>query len=98
MGRAAITTWAGLVALAAIASAQTTQGLISGRVVDLGSGRAIVSAEIRCDANKRKDSKRGGRLATIIEEEIMSLSVEAKVAIAVTTSFLMLIVGAMAQG
>ncbi|HEV8148087.1 MAG TPA: carboxypeptidase-like regulatory domain-containing protein, partial [Bryobacteraceae bacterium] len=49
VGRAAITTWAGLVALVALAPAQTTQGLISGRVVDLGSGRAIVAAEIRCE-------------------------------------------------
>jgi hypothetical protein len=34
----------------------------------------------------------------IIEAKIMNLSVEAKVAIAVATSFVVLIVGAMAQG
>jgi hypothetical protein len=37
-------------------------------------------------------------MAAIIAEKIMSLSVEAKVAIAVATGFVMLIVGAMAQG
>jgi hypothetical protein len=45
-----------------------------------------------------KDAKRGGRLATITEQDIMNLSVGAKVAIAVATRFLMLIMGAMAQG
>jgi hypothetical protein len=37
-------------------------------------------------------------VAAIIEGRIMNLSVEAKVAIAVATSFVVLIVGAMAQG
>ena len=37
-------------------------------------------------------------MAAIIEEKIMNLSIKAKVAIAVATSFLLLIVGAMAQG
>ena len=37
-------------------------------------------------------------MAAIIAEKIMSLSVEVKVAIAVATSFVVLIVGAMAQG
>ena len=37
-------------------------------------------------------------MAAIIAGKIMSLSVEAKVAIAVTTGFVLLIVGAMAQG
>jgi hypothetical protein len=37
-------------------------------------------------------------MATIIEGKIMNLSVEAKVAIAVATGFVVFIVGAMAQG
>ncbi len=37
-------------------------------------------------------------MAAIIEGRIMNLSVETKVAIAVATSFVVLIVGAMAQG
>jgi hypothetical protein len=37
-------------------------------------------------------------LAAIIEGKIMNLSIETKVAIAVATSFVALIVGAMAQG
>jgi len=37
-------------------------------------------------------------VAAIIEGKIMNLSVETKVAIAVATSFVVLIVGAMAQG
>jgi len=48
---------------------------------------------------KRKNSKTGGiGVAAIIEGKIMNLSVEAKVAIAVATIFVVLIVGAMAQG
>jgi DNA-directed RNA polymerase specialized sigma24 family protein len=54
VGRAAITIWAVLVALAALASAQTTQGLISGRVVDLGSGRAIAAAVNQLDPSQRQ--------------------------------------------
>jgi hypothetical protein len=43
--------------------------------------------------------KKGGhRMTAIIEGKIMNLSVETKVAIAVATSFVVLIVGAMAQG
>ena len=37
-------------------------------------------------------------MAAIIAGKMMNLSVEAKVAIAVATGFVMLIVGAMAQG
>ena len=40
----------------------------------------------------------GQRIAAMIEGKIMNLSVETKVAIAVATSFVVLIVGAMAQG
>jgi hypothetical protein len=48
---------------------------------------------------KREKFKNGGhRVAAIIEGKIMNLSVEAKVAIAVATGFVVLIVGAMAQG
>ena len=52
--------------------------------------------EIRSDVRCAKD--RGDRGAAIIEGKIMNLSVETKVAIAVATSFVVLIVGAMAQG
>jgi hypothetical protein len=55
-------------------------------------------AEIRSD-QKRKNSKTGViGMAAIIKGKIMSLSVEAKVAIAVATGFVVLIAGAMAQG
>ena len=56
-------------------------------------------AGIRSDQKKEK-SKTGvvRRVATIMEGKIMNLSVETKVAIAVATSFVVLIVGAMAQG
>jgi hypothetical protein len=37
-------------------------------------------------------------IAAIIEGRIMNLSVEAKVAIAVATGFVLMVVGAMAQG
>jgi len=48
---------------------------------------------------KGKIRKRGAiGVAAIIEGKIMNLSVEAKVAIAVATGFVVLIVGAMAQG
>ena len=43
-------------------------------------------------------NRQGIVLAAIIEGKIMNLSVETKVAIAVATSFVVLIVGAMAQG
>jgi hypothetical protein len=50
-------------------------------------------------SKKRKNSKTGViRGAAIIEGKIMNLSVEAKVAIAVATGFVVLIVGAIAQG
>ena len=49
---------------------------------------------------KRENLKTGvvGKVAAIIEGKIMNLSVETKVAIALATSFVVLIVGAMAQG
>jgi hypothetical protein len=47
---------------------------------------------------QRENQKGGQRIAAIIEGKIMNLSVEAKVAIAVATSLVLLIVGAMAQG
>jgi hypothetical protein len=54
-------------------------------------------AEIRSSPAKGK-SKRGQRVAAMIQGKIMNLSVETKVAIVVATSFALLIVGAMAQG
>jgi hypothetical protein len=47
---------------------------------------------------KKGKSKRGQRVAGIMEGKIVSLSIETKVAIVVATSFILLIVGAMAQG
>ena len=48
---------------------------------------------------KEKFKNAGGiGVAAMTEGKIMNLSVEAKVAIAVATSFVLLIVGAMAQG
>jgi hypothetical protein len=47
---------------------------------------------------KKEKSKTGQRVAAIIEGKIMNLSIEAKVAIAVATGLVVLIVGAMAQG
>jgi hypothetical protein len=55
--------------------------------------------EIRNDQKEEKFKNRGSSGGTaIIEGKIMNLSIEAKVAIAVATSFVALIVGAMAQG
>jgi len=50
-------------------------------------------AEIR-----REIKKRGDGVAAIIEEKLVSLSIETKVAIAVATGFVLMVVGAMAQG
>jgi hypothetical protein len=60
---------------------------------------ASISAP-KFEAIKKEKFKNGGSsgVAAIIEGKIMNLSVEAKVAIAVTTGFVVLIVGAMAQG
>ena len=55
-------------------------------------------AEIRSDQTDEKFKNGGHRVAAIIEEKIMNLFVEMKVAIAVATSLVALIVGAMAQG
>jgi hypothetical protein len=55
-------------------------------------------AEIRSD-QKRKNSKTGViGMTAIIAGKIMNLSIETKVAIAVATGFVVVIVGAMAQG
>jgi hypothetical protein len=60
---------------------------------------ASISA-LKFEAIKKGKFKNGGVIgvAAIIEGKIMNLSVEAKVAIAVATGFVVLIVGAMAQG
>jgi len=59
---------------------------------------ASISA-LKFEAIKKRENQKGGqRIAAIIEGKIMNLSVETKVAIAVATSFVLLIVGAMAQG
>jgi hypothetical protein len=64
----------------------------------LPSARGIHQrAEIRNDL-KRKIKNGSAGFSAIIEGKIMNLSVEAKVAIAVATGFVLLIVGAMAQG
>ena len=58
-------------------------------------------AEIRSDVEKVKSKiqKTGViGMTAIVKAKIMNLSVEAKVAIAVGTGFVVLIVGAMAQG
>jgi len=54
-------------------------------------------AEIRSD-DKWENFKTVTEVAAIIEGSVMNLSVETKVAIAVATSFIVLMVGAMAQG
>jgi len=54
---------------------------------------------LKFEAYLQKENQNGGDvIATIIEGKIMNLSVETKVAIAVATSLVLLIVGAMAQG
>jgi hypothetical protein len=56
-------------------------------------------SSLKFEAIKKGKSKTGAiEVAAIIEGRIMNLSVETKVAIAVATSFVVLIVGAMAQG
>jgi hypothetical protein len=59
---------------------------------------SITTLKFEVTYNKGKIQKGGQRIAAIIEGKIMNLSVEAKVAIVVATSFILLIVGAMAQG
>jgi hypothetical protein len=55
--------------------------------------------EFRSDDKKGNFQKRRRtEVAVIIEGSVMNLSVETKVAIAVATSFVVLMVGAMAQG
>ena len=72
---------------------------INHRTSDISAAPGIHQrAEIRKD-QKRKNAKTGViGVTAIIEGKIMNLSVETKVAIAVATSFVVLIVGAMAQG
>lgn len=43
-------------------------------------------------------TERGDGVATIMEGKIVSLSIETKVVIAVATGFVLMVVGAMAQG
>jgi len=75
-----------------------TADLIGGRNQHPHSAPGIRQrAEIRSIYKKEK-SKTGQRVAAIIEGKIMNLSIEAKVAIAVATGLVVLIVGAMAQG
>jgi hypothetical protein len=57
---------------------------------------ASISA-LKFEATYTGKIKTGQRIAVIVEKKIMDLSVETKVAIAVATSFILLIVGAMAQ-
>ena len=70
-------------------------GLISSPHTGLAS-----IGELKIEAIKKgKIQKRGViGVGAIIEGKIMNLSVEAKVAIAVATGFVVVIVGAMAQG
>jgi len=79
---------------------QLYQLLILGRsvlVFSLTAPGIHERAEIR-SGQKGKTQNRGViRLAAIIEGKIMNLSIETKVAIAVATSFIVLMVGAMAS-
>jgi hypothetical protein len=59
---------------------------------------ASISA-LKFDAiSQKRNQKRGDGVATIMEGKIVSLSIETKVAIAVATGFVLMVVGAMAQG
>jgi hypothetical protein len=60
---------------------------------------SITALKFEVTYNKGEIQKRGViGVAAIIEGKIMNLSLETKVAIAVATSLVLLIVGAMAQG
>ena len=59
---------------------------------------SITALKFEVIKQKGKFKNGGQRIAAIIEGKIMNLSVETKVAIAVATSLVVLIVGAMAQG
>jgi hypothetical protein len=60
---------------------------------------SITTLKFEVTYNKGKIQKRRViGVSAIIEGKIMNLSVETKVAIVVATSFVLLIVGAMAQG
>ena len=62
-----------------------------GIILCRGKNKTVVEYTLR-------DAKSPMGVAAIIEGEIMNLSVEAKMAITVATSLVLLIVGAMAQG
>jgi hypothetical protein len=55
-------------------------------------------AEIRSDQKNKKVKSGGDVSVAVMEGKIMELSIETKVAIAVATGFVVLVVGAMAQG
>jgi hypothetical protein len=59
---------------------------------------SIGAVKFEGDIKKAKSKKRGDGVAAIMEGKIVSLSIETKVAIAVATGFVVMIVGAMAQG
>ena len=68
------------------------------RVLNLTAVRASIS-EVKFEAlSKKRNQKRGAWVATITKGKIVSLSIETKVAIAVATGFVLMVVGAMAQG
>ena len=56
------------------------------------------SSALKFEAITKGKLEKGHRGGSLIDGKIMNLSVEAKVAIAVATSFVALIVGAKAQG
>jgi len=59
---------------------------------------ASISA-LKFEAIKRRKSQKWGDVSgAVMEGKIMELSIETKVAIAVATGFVVLVVGAMAQG
>jgi len=59
---------------------------------------ASISA-LKFEAIKRRKSQKWGDVSVaVMEGKIMELSIETKVAIAVATGFVVLVVGAMAQG
>jgi hypothetical protein len=59
---------------------------------------SISSSNFEAMTKGKFQKRRRTEVAVIIEGSVMNLSVETKVAIAVATSFVVLMVGAMAQG
>jgi len=59
---------------------------------------SISALKFEADDKREKSKTPVTEVAVIIEGSVMNLSVETKVAIAVATSFVVLMVGAMAQG